>query len=290
MKMKNIMPILLIPSVISTTFLPLMLPGIKMMVMFVMMINQMAFSMALMSLIRGMIFGPRVEDEIVYVNKGYQNEKKHHHPPPSLIVPSGAGGPPIGHHEEPIHFGDASQVSLAKQEPPLIINSMPENFHNLANNFIRQQPNFVNHQIIRPHFVNQRVIRPINPQIQQMIHPNIIHRNRPDHEIQIAPIHHIPQAAVKQIHQISTASVSPPVHHVPAQAIAPIHHIPQLPNRDQTVFVHQQAEVPEIVRYPQPNVHSNEIPEHQSHDLDTGLFAEPIGHQQNLVVHENWHD
>lgn len=100
-KMKDYLPYMLIPAVLMTTILPLVLPGLKMVVMFVMMMNQVAFSMALMNLIRGLIFDPRESDDVVYVNHGYKNEHMEHvqHHQPLHFAP-----PPLPHHSD--HFAE----------------------------------------------------------------------------------------------------------------------------------------------------------------------------------------
>lgn len=76
MSMKNILPYLIVPGLLMAGILPWILPGVKILVMFVSMINQMAFTSALFALIRGYIFDTEQEEHIVYINNGYK--KKHH--------------------------------------------------------------------------------------------------------------------------------------------------------------------------------------------------------------------
>lgn len=75
MKVMDIIPFLIIPGFISAGILPWLIPGMKMAVMGVAMINQMAFTSSLFSLIRGYIFDTSQEEHIVYVNHGYQKYK-----------------------------------------------------------------------------------------------------------------------------------------------------------------------------------------------------------------------
>lgn len=83
MKMKmtksNVLALLLIPAMWIAGMMPWVLPGIKMVVMMVTMMNNMAFSSALFSLIRGYLFDTRTEDHIVYLNYGYKNGQQGHH-------------------------------------------------------------------------------------------------------------------------------------------------------------------------------------------------------------------
>lgn len=83
MKMKmstsNVVAMLFIPAMWIAGMMPWILPGIKMVVMMVTMMNNMAFSSALFSLIRGYLFDTRPEDHIVYLNYGYKNGHNHHH-------------------------------------------------------------------------------------------------------------------------------------------------------------------------------------------------------------------
>ncbi|XP_045460480.1 uncharacterized protein LOC123670929 [Harmonia axyridis] len=79
MKVMDIIPYLIIPGFISAGVLPWLIPGMKIAVMGVAMINQMAFTSSLFSLIRGYIFDTSQEDHIVYVNHGYNKYKHNNH-------------------------------------------------------------------------------------------------------------------------------------------------------------------------------------------------------------------
>lgn len=77
MNTSNILALLFAPAMFIAGIMPWVLPGVKMAVMFVTMINNMAFSSALFALIRGYIFDTRPDDHIIYINNGYKN---HHQP------------------------------------------------------------------------------------------------------------------------------------------------------------------------------------------------------------------
>lgn len=78
MNKSNILAMLFTPAMFIAGMMPWILPGIKMAVMMVTMMNNMAFSSALFALIRGYIFDTRPDDHIIYVNNGYKNQ--HNHP------------------------------------------------------------------------------------------------------------------------------------------------------------------------------------------------------------------
>lgn len=82
MKMKmstsNILALLFIPAMWIAGMMPWILPGVKMAVMMVTMMNNMAFSTALFSLIRGYLFDTRPDDHVVYLNYGYKNGQQGH--------------------------------------------------------------------------------------------------------------------------------------------------------------------------------------------------------------------
>lgn len=77
MNTSNILAMLFAPAMFIAGIMPWILPGVKMAVMMVTMINNMAFSSALFALIRGYIFDTRPDDHIIYINQGYKN---HHQP------------------------------------------------------------------------------------------------------------------------------------------------------------------------------------------------------------------
>lgn len=88
MSKSNVLALLLIPAMWIAGMMPWILPGIKMAASIVMMMNNMAFSSALFSLIRGYLFDTRKEDHIVYLNYGYKNGPKLPH----------------GHHNHEINY------------------------------------------------------------------------------------------------------------------------------------------------------------------------------------------
>lgn len=75
----NVVALLFIPAMWIAGMMPWVLPGIKMVVMFVTMMNNMAFSSALFSLIRGYLFDTRPEDHVIYLNYGYKNGQQQGH-------------------------------------------------------------------------------------------------------------------------------------------------------------------------------------------------------------------
>lgn len=77
MNTSNILALLFAPAMFIAGMMPWILPGVKMAVMMVTMMNNMAFSSALFTLIRGYIFDTRPDDHILYINNGYKN---HHQP------------------------------------------------------------------------------------------------------------------------------------------------------------------------------------------------------------------
>lgn len=86
MSTSNILAVLFVPAMWIAGMMPWIIPGIKMAAMMVMMMNNMAFSSALFSLIRGYLFDTQPEDHIVYLNYGYKNK----------------GAP--GHHKEEVNY------------------------------------------------------------------------------------------------------------------------------------------------------------------------------------------
>lgn len=81
MKMGSILqkyfPYLIVPGLIMSGLLPWILPAIKLVVMAVTMVNQMAFTTALMAVIRSYIFDTTKNDHIIYINQGYKKHKPH---------------------------------------------------------------------------------------------------------------------------------------------------------------------------------------------------------------------
>ncbi|XP_065170240.1 uncharacterized protein [Atheta coriaria] len=74
-KMMDFLPYLLAPALLMAGVMPWVIPPLKMMVMFVAMINQFAFSSALFSLVRNYVFNRKEEEHVFYINHGYQNQK-----------------------------------------------------------------------------------------------------------------------------------------------------------------------------------------------------------------------
>ncbi|KAF2879889.1 hypothetical protein ILUMI_26284 [Ignelater luminosus] len=79
MSMKNMIPFMLVPGLLLAGIMPWVIPKLKMLVMAVGMLNQMAFTGALFSLVRGYVFDSAPNEHIFYINHGYLNEKHHQH-------------------------------------------------------------------------------------------------------------------------------------------------------------------------------------------------------------------
>lgn len=77
----NMMQYMLVPSFLMAGILPWVMPKIQMAVMAVSMMNNMVFTSALVSLVRGYIFDYEPNEHIIYINKGYRNKNKHKHSP-----------------------------------------------------------------------------------------------------------------------------------------------------------------------------------------------------------------
>lgn len=71
---KRYMPYLIVPGLLMSGLLPWIMPAVKMMVMTVSMVNQMAFTSALMAIVRSYIFDTAKEEHVVYVNQGYKKQ------------------------------------------------------------------------------------------------------------------------------------------------------------------------------------------------------------------------
>ncbi|XP_014362522.2 uncharacterized protein LOC106714093 [Papilio machaon] len=80
-KFLNIIPLLLVPGLIMSAILPFVLPALKMMVIAVGILNNMALSGAVFTLLRNNAFNEANQHRIIYVNEGYHNEK--HYPIPT---------------------------------------------------------------------------------------------------------------------------------------------------------------------------------------------------------------
>ncbi|KPI92677.1 hypothetical protein RR46_13898 [Papilio xuthus] len=100
-KFLSIIPLLLVPGLIMSAILPFVLPALKMMVIAVGILNNMALSGAVFTLLRNNAFNEANQHRIIYVNEGYHNEKHypiptdlHHYPPSDHII--GDLAPPGG--------------------------------------------------------------------------------------------------------------------------------------------------------------------------------------------------
>ncbi|KAJ0175635.1 hypothetical protein K1T71_008794 [Dendrolimus kikuchii] len=71
----KILPFLMVPGLIMSAILPFVLPALKMMVVGVGILNNMALSGAVFTLLRNNAFSDRYDKKVIYVNAGYKNEK-----------------------------------------------------------------------------------------------------------------------------------------------------------------------------------------------------------------------
>ncbi|KAF5301543.1 hypothetical protein FQR65_LT08848 [Abscondita terminalis] len=99
---KKIIPFLLVPGLLLAGMLPWIVPQLKMMVMAVGFMNQIAFSTALFSFIRGYIFDRTEKEHVFYVNHGYKNKEHFNNDYPQ------------------VH----SDIELTKHQPNLSINEV----------------------------------------------------------------------------------------------------------------------------------------------------------------------
>lgn len=58
--------------------IPFILPGLKLMTLAAVMINNMAFTGAVFTLLRNNAFNDKYEHRVIYTNEGYKNEKHNH--------------------------------------------------------------------------------------------------------------------------------------------------------------------------------------------------------------------
>ncbi|RVE52662.1 hypothetical protein evm_002781 [Chilo suppressalis] len=75
----NIVPYLLLPGLLMSAVLPFVLPALKMMTLAVGMLNNMALSGAVFTLLRNNAFNDRYDKKVIYVNKGYRNDEPAHY-------------------------------------------------------------------------------------------------------------------------------------------------------------------------------------------------------------------
>lgn len=66
---------MVVPGLIMSAIFPFILPGLKMMTLMVVMMNNMALSGAIFTLLRNNAFNDKYEHKVIYVNDGYKNEK-----------------------------------------------------------------------------------------------------------------------------------------------------------------------------------------------------------------------
>ncbi|KOB75263.1 Uncharacterized protein OBRU01_07945 [Operophtera brumata] len=74
----KIIPLLVLPGLIMSAILPFVLPALKMMTLAAGMINNMAFTGAVFTLLRNNAFNDKYQHRVIYVNEGYKNEKLAH--------------------------------------------------------------------------------------------------------------------------------------------------------------------------------------------------------------------
>ncbi|XP_021203265.1 uncharacterized protein LOC110385080 [Bombyx mori] len=72
----KIVPFLLLPGLLMSAVLPFVLPALKMMTVAVGILNNMALTGAVFTLLRNNAFNDRYEHKVLYVNEGYKNEKR----------------------------------------------------------------------------------------------------------------------------------------------------------------------------------------------------------------------
>lgn len=68
-------PLMLVPGLVMSAIFPFILPGLKMMTLMVVMMNNMALMGAIFTILRNNAFNNKYEHKVVYVNDGYNNEK-----------------------------------------------------------------------------------------------------------------------------------------------------------------------------------------------------------------------
>ncbi|CAH2108172.1 unnamed protein product [Euphydryas editha] len=71
----KIMPLLLLPGLIMSAILPFVLPSLKMMTLAAGMLNNMALTGAVFTLLRNNAFDDTYQKKVIYVNNGYLNDK-----------------------------------------------------------------------------------------------------------------------------------------------------------------------------------------------------------------------
>ncbi|KAG6461416.1 hypothetical protein O3G_MSEX012613 [Manduca sexta] len=71
----KIVPFLVLPGLLMSAVLPFILPALKMMTIGAGMLNNMALTGAVFTLLRNNAFNDKYEHKVLYVNAGYKNEK-----------------------------------------------------------------------------------------------------------------------------------------------------------------------------------------------------------------------
>lgn len=100
----KILPLLVLPGLIMSAILPFILPALKLMVVGAGMLNNMALTGAVFTLLRNNAFNDRYEHKVIYANEGYKNEKQAH--------------THFDHHEDDGHsFQHVHDYQLAESNP-----------------------------------------------------------------------------------------------------------------------------------------------------------------------------
>ncbi|CAG9578841.1 unnamed protein product [Danaus chrysippus] len=73
-----IMPLLILPGLLMSAILPFFLPTLKMMTLATGMLNNMALTGAVFTLLRNNAFNDKYQKKVIYLNKGYVNDKYPH--------------------------------------------------------------------------------------------------------------------------------------------------------------------------------------------------------------------
>lgn len=73
----NMLQYLIVPGFLMAGILPWIMPGLQMVVMALSMINNMAFTSALVAIVRSYVFDKEPEEHVIYVNHGYKNKNRH---------------------------------------------------------------------------------------------------------------------------------------------------------------------------------------------------------------------
>lgn len=73
----KIMPFILVPGLIMSAVLPFFLPMLKMMTLAAGMLNNMALTGAVFTLLRNNAFNDKYQNKVIYINEGYSNDGYH---------------------------------------------------------------------------------------------------------------------------------------------------------------------------------------------------------------------